>query len=139
MPRTLKMRGTCGFDYKKRCAMYHKIISIIMLSTFVSYLVGCTSIKYLSNDKISEIDQKQSIWVILADSSQYEIKKPQIQGNQLSGYFGEEGYKEINISEVEKIGIRKVDVGKTLLIGTAGFAATILLISALSSDNSSNT
>ncbi len=87
--------------------MYRKIVSVIILSAFVSYLVGCTSMKYLSRDKISEINQKQSVWVMLADSSQYEIKKPQVKGTQLTGYFGAEGYREIDISEVESIGIRK--------------------------------
>ena len=115
--------------------MYRKVISIIILSTFVSYLVSCTSMRYLSRDQISEIDEKQSIWVILADSSQFEIKKPQVKGTQLSGYFGAEGYKEVDISDVESIGIKKVDVGKTLLVGTAGFVGVILLISALSSES----
>ncbi len=119
--------------------MYRKIISIIILSTFVSYLVGCTSMKYLSHDEISEIDQKQSIWVTLADSTQYEIKKPQVKGTQLTGYFGAKGYKEINISEVESIGIRRVDAGKTLLIGTASFVGAMLLMSAFDSDNSCDT
>ncbi len=115
--------------------MYHKIISMIILATFVSYLVGCTSMRYLSHDNISEIDQKQSVWVTLVDSTQYEIKKPQFKGTQLTGYFGAEGYKEFNISEVESIGIKKVDAGKTLLIGTASFVGAMLLISAFSNDD----
>ena len=115
--------------------MYRKVISIIILSTFVAYLVGCTSMRYVSRDKISEIDQKQPIWVTLVDSTQVEVKKPQIKGIQLTGYFGAEGYKEVDISNVESIGIKRIDVVKTLLVGTAGFVGVILLISALSSES----
>ena len=71
----------------------------------------------------------------LVESTQYEVKKPQIKGIQLTGYFGAEGYKEVDISNVESIGIKKIDVGKTLLIGTASFVGTMLLISAFSNDD----
>ena len=71
----------------------------------------------------------------LVESNQYELKKPQIKGIQLTGYFGAEGYKEVDVSNIESIGIKKIDVGKTLLIGTASFVGTMLLMSAFSSES----
>ena len=71
----------------------------------------------------------------LVESTQYEVKKTQIKGIQLTGYFGAEGYKEVDVSNIESIGIKKIDAGKTLLVGTASFFGAMLLISAFSSES----
>lgn len=116
--------------------MYRKFASLVILLSFVSYLVGCTSMRYLSREEISEVEQKSSVWVTTTDGSQFEIKEPKVESSKLVGYVKPEGYKEIDLSEIESLGIKEPDQRKTILLGVMGFSGAFILIWILSDGES---
>ena len=87
--------------------------------------------RYLSREEISEVEQKSSVWVTLADGTKYEIKEPKVEGSKLFGYVEGEGYKEIDLSEIESLGIKEPDTGKTIVLWAIGITGAIILISVL--------
>lgn len=115
-----------------RYTMYRKIVSLIVLLSFIPYLGGCTSMRYVSREEMSELEQKPSVWVIMADGTQFEIKRPKIQGSRLVGHVDKKGYKEIEFSEIESLGIKEPDRRKTLLLGMIGLTGVVVLIMVLS-------
>ena len=117
--------------------MYRKILSFIVLFSFVSYLAGCTSMRYVSREEMPEIEQEPSVWVTMVDGTQYEVNTPKIVDSKLAGHVEGEGYKEIDISEIESLGIKKLDKGKTIVLGMIGVTGAIILIWNLSNDKDS--
>ena len=92
--------------------------------------------RYLSGEEISEVEQESSVWVTLADGTKYEIKDPKVERSKLVGYVEREGYKEIDLSEIESLGIKEPDTGKTIVLWAIGVTGIVILISVLSDGES---
>lgn len=116
--------------------MYRKLVSIIVLLSFVSYLASCTTMRYVPREEISKVEQESTVWVIMIDGTQYEIKDPKIDGSKLTGYVEQEGYREIEFSEIESLGIKELDEKKTIKMAAIGVTGAIILIWLLSDGES---
>jgi hypothetical protein len=84
--------------------------------------------RYVSSAELSEVEQKSSVWVTMTDGSRYEVKEPKVVGSKLVGFIEPEGYREIDSSEIEWLGIRELDKTRTAAVGLFGIAAVVVLI-----------
>ena len=116
---------------KKEHTMYRKLLSLLLLLCFTCYLAGCSSMRYISPDELPEIEKKSSVWVTMADGSRYELKEPKVEDSKLVGYIEPEGYREIETSEIESLGIKELDKAATIALGVCGFASAVILICVL--------
>lgn len=116
--------------------LYRKFVSIIVLMSFISCTVGCTSMRYVSREELSMVEQKSSVWVIMMDGTKIEVKDPKIEDSRLAGYVEPEGYKEIHFSEIESVGIREQDVSKTVKMAVIGVTGAIIVLWILSDSDS---
>ncbi len=91
--------------------------------------------RYVSPEETSELEQKSSVWVTTVDGNRYEIKEPKVVSSRLVGYVGQEGYKEIDLSEIESLGIKEPDERKTVILGVVALTGAFLLIWVLSDGN----
>ena len=115
--------------------MYRKFSSLIILLSFVSYLCGCTSIRYISPAETSELEQKSSVWVTLTDGTQLEIRNPKVEDSKLVGYVYRQGYKEIDLSEIASLRIEEPDQRKTMTVAAMAAAGAFVLVWILTSDS----
>jgi hypothetical protein len=113
--------------------MYRKFVSLVVLLSFVSYLAGCTSMRYISPEETSELEQKSSVWVTMTDGTQLEIKEPKVERSKLVGYVEGKGYKEIEFSEIESLGIKEPDQKKTMMLAAIAVTGAFILVWVLSS------
>jgi len=88
--------------------------------------------RYISPDELSEIEKESSVWVTMADGTQYELKEPKIEGGKLVGYAEPLGYKEIDSLEIESLAIKELDQTKTIALTIFGIAGAVVFISVLS-------
>lgn len=112
--------------------MYRKCISLLVSLSFLLYLSGCTSMRYISKEEIPELRQGSSVRVTMEDGTQYNMKDTKLEDSKLVGYVEPEGYKEIDSSKIASLEIRKLDQAKTIALGVFGVIGTIVLISVLS-------
>ncbi len=115
--------------------MYRRSVSLAVLLSFVSYVVGCSSIRYVSTDEMSQVGEESSVWVTTTDGTQYEIKEPKVEGSKIVGYVDREGLKEIDLSEIESLGVKEPDQRKTLLLGVIGLTGVAMLIWVLTDES----
>lgn len=115
-----------------RHAMHRRVISFFVLVSLVPYLGACSSMRYVSPQELSEVEHKSSVWVTLTDGTRYEVKEPKIMGSKLIGFIEPEGYREIDSSEIEWLGLRELDKTKTAAVGLFGVAAVVVLICMMS-------
>lgn len=108
--------------------MYRRVVSLIVLVAFLSYLWGCTSMRTLPREKVGEVNQNSSVWITLYDGTQYEMKQPKAQDSKLVGQVVGEGYREVDFANIRSIGIKKVDTVKTLLLTAVGITGYVLLM-----------
>ncbi len=113
--------------------MYQKSVSLIILLSFVSYLGGCTNMRFVSPQETSELGQKSSVWVTMTDGTQLEIKDPEVVESKLVGYVDQEGYKEIDLSEIQSLRIKEPDQRKTIMVAATVVAGAFVLVWVLSS------
>jgi hypothetical protein len=113
--------------------MYRKFVSIIILLSFVCYLCGCTSMRFVSPQETPELGQNSSVWVTMTDGTQLEIKDPEVEESKLVGYVDQEGYKEIDLSEIQSLGIKEPDQRKTMMVAAMVVAGAFVLVWVLSS------
>ncbi len=113
--------------------MYPKSVSFIVWLNLVSYLGGCTSMRYVSPQQTSELEQESSVWVTMTDGTRLEVRNPKVEDSKLIGYVDGEGYKEIDLSEIESLGIKEPDQKKTMLVATMAVTGAFILVWVLSS------
>ena len=113
--------------------MYRKFVSLIILLGFVSYLCGCTSIRYVSPEETSKLAPESSVWVTMTDGTQLEIKDPKVEDSKLAGYVDQQGHKEIDLSEIVSLGVKEPDQGKTMMLAAMVAAGAFVLVWVLSS------
>ena len=113
--------------------MYRKFVSLIILLSFVSYLCGCTSIRYVSPEETSKLAPESSVWVTMSDGTQLEIKDPKVEDSKLVGYVDQQGYKEIDLSEIVSLGVKEPDQRKTMMVAGMVAAGAFVLVWVLSS------
>lgn len=108
--------------------MYRRSVSLVVLLSFVSYLVGCSSMRYVSPNEMADVERESTVWVTTTDGTQYEIKEPKVEGSKIVGYVEREGLKEIDFSEIESLGVKEPDQRKTLLLGVIGLTGVAILV-----------
>jgi hypothetical protein len=113
--------------------MYRKFVSFIVLLNLVSYLGGCTSMRYVSPEKASELGQESSVLVTMTDGTRLEVRNPKVEDSRLVGYVDGEGYKEIDFSEIESLGIKEPDQTKTTMVAAMAVTGAFILVWVLSS------
>jgi hypothetical protein len=113
--------------------VYQKSVSLIILLSFVSYLGGCTSMRFVSPQETPELGQNSSVWVTMTDGTQLEIKDPEVEQSKLVGYVDQEGYKEIDLSEIQSLRIKEPDQRKTIMVAAMVVAGAFVLVWVLSS------
>jgi len=89
--------------------------------------------RYVSPEEASELGQKSSVWVTMTNGTQLEIKDPKVEHSRLVGYVDQEGYKEIDLSEIESLGIKEPDERKTVILGVIAVTGAFILVWVLSS------
>ena len=113
--------------------MYRKLVSFMVLLNLVSYLGGCTSMRYVSPEETSELGQESSVWVTMTDGTQLEIRDPKVEDSKLVGYVDQQGYKEIDLSEITSLGVKEPDQRKTMMVAGMVAAGAFVLVWVLSS------
>ena len=113
--------------------MYRKLVSFMVLLNLVSYLGGCTSMRYVSPEETSELGQESSVWVTMTDGTQLEIRDPKVDDSKLVGYVDQQGYKEIDLSEIVSLGVKEPDQGKTMMLAAMVAVGAFVLVWVLSS------
>jgi hypothetical protein len=108
--------------------MCRKYVSLLLLLSFPFYLASCTSMRYVSPDDMSEVEQESSVWVTMADGSRYELKEPKVEDSKLVGYIEPEDYRQIEASEIESLGIKELDKTSTIALGVCGVAGAVILM-----------
>lgn len=108
--------------------MYRRVVSLIVLVAFLSYLWGCTSMRVLPREEMGEVEQNSSVWVTLYDGTQYEMKQPKARDSKLVGHVVGEGYREVDFANVRSIGIKRVDTIKTIVLTAVGITGYVLLM-----------
>jgi hypothetical protein len=113
--------------------VYRKFVSFIVLLNLVSCLGGCTSMRYVSPEETSGLGQESSVWVTMTDGTQFEIKDPKLEDSRLVGYMEQEGKREIDLSEIESLGIKEPDKAKTMMLVATAAAGAFFLVWILNS------
>ena len=108
--------------------MFRKLISLIVLFAYLLYMGGCTSLRNLPREEISELDKKEKIWVTTNDGMEYVIRTPWIQGSKLMGYVDGQGHKEIELSTIESMKTEELNKTRTLILTVVGITGAILLL-----------
>ncbi|KPL19233.1 MAG: hypothetical protein AMJ92_04330 [candidate division Zixibacteria bacterium SM23_81] len=112
--------------------MYRKCIFLLVSLSFILYLSGCTSMRYISKEEIPELKQGARVRVTMEDGTQYNMKDTKVEDSKLVGYIEAEGYKEIDSSEIASLEIKKLDQAKTIALGVFGVVGAVVLIGFLS-------
>ena len=116
--------------------MLRKIISLVTLICFISYLYGCSSVEVvqLNESNIDEFDYSDIVSVVTKDNKIYEFEtnglkpKPQITDSVLKGWLINEQFQgSYKIHEVEI----PVDQLKTLQIKETNATTTLLAIACI--------
>jgi hypothetical protein len=115
--------------------MFRKIVSLVVLFTFIFYLISCTSTRYLTNEELTEDSEISVLHVKTKDGQQLKLNEPMIEGKLLSGYLEGVTYTEIDTSNVESMRIKKLKKGSTLFVGAVGVAAAILFLTSQGSSS----
>ena len=123
-------------SYLREPVVYRNLISCIVLLSFACYLAGCTTMRHIPREEIYQIEQKSRVWVTLADGTRNELKEPRIEDSKLIGYVQGEGDKEIDFSEIEFLEVKEFDKKKTMKLVAVGITGGIVLIWALTSEDS---
>lgn len=132
--------------------MLRKIISIITLISFVSYLCGCSSIEVVQLNESNFDDYRDSniVSVVTKDNKIYEFDytgvrpKPQIMDSLLVGWaiseLESQSYKlkevKVPVSEIKTYYIEEVDVlsGLLVIVGIISLVSILWVIGMSTSD-----
>ncbi len=112
--------------------MYRRSVTFVVLISLISCSAACSSMRYISLREMSAVKQKPTVWVTMTDGTRYEIKNPKVMGSKLVGYVQPDGYREIDASEIERLGVRELDPAKTAAVGVFGIAAVIVFVTLVS-------
>jgi len=119
--------------------MNKKIISLILIATFLFYFLSCTSMRYVNKEELSDESEISKLHIKTKDGQEFVIHEPIVEEQILSGYLEGIDYKEVNFSEIESMGIKKLNKGGTIILSAAGIAVAVLFIASQGSGGSSNT
>ena len=126
--------------------MSRKVISLVTLICFISYLYGCSSIEViqLSNSNFEDVKDSDIVSVVTKDNKIYEFEtngikpKPYLTNSLLIGWAkGPEHNNEYTIKEVKipisginALHVEETDETKTMLLigGVIGVFAAIVLL-----------
>jgi hypothetical protein len=115
--------------------MFKRCVSVILLLSLVLYLMGCTTTRQITRQDIKDQGKVKSVWITTADGKRFEVKDAEIKGGKLTGYVGEKGYTEIDLSEVEWLEVKEVDKKKAIKWVALGVTSAIVLIWVTSGDS----
>ena len=117
--------------------MYKKYLSLFTLLSFVLYLAGCTTMRHVTYQEISGPECPPSVQVKLDDGTKYQVKEPRIEQNRLVGNVDGEGHKEIDLVDIEWVGVKETDKKDTLKWAAVGAAGAGILVWILASSGKS--
>ena len=117
--------------------MFKKFLSILTLLSFVLYMAGCSTMRHVTYQELSGPEKPPSVLVKMDDGAKYKIKEPRVEQNKLVGKVDGEGFKEINLLEIEWIRVKEADSKKTLKMATLGAVGAGILIWILASSDKS--
>ena len=104
-------------------------VCIVALLALLFFTWGCTSMKTISRNEFSDLNESTTVQVTMMDGSQHLVKEPRIQDSTLVGIMGGERIVEIDLSDIQTIKIRKLNYLKTSIAGAVGIAGLAVLIS----------
>lgn len=112
--------------------MYRRFISLLVFLSFITYLAGCTVMRCVSPDQMSEVKQESSVWVTTAYGTRYEMKEPSTEDSKLVGFVEGYGHREIDSTEIKILEMKELDKTTTIALGVFGVVGAIALIDVLS-------
>lgn len=112
-------------------SMGQKCIALIVIIATLSYTVGCTSMRTLPREEMSNLAEREKVLVKTEDGMEYLIKEPWIQDSKLMGFVEEEGHKEIELSKIQSMKAEELHPVKTLIATVVLTTGGILLISVI--------
>jgi len=117
--------------------MYKRFVSVCTLMSFVLYLAGCTTMRHVTFNEISGPERPASVVVKTDDGTKYEVKEPRIDRTKLVGKVDGDGYKEIDLAEIEWVRTEETDKKETIKWAAIGGVGAGLLIWILASSGKS--
>jgi hypothetical protein len=108
--------------------MFKKSVSVILILCFIVYLVGCTTTRQITRQELKDQGKARSVWITTDDGKKFEVTDAEIEGNKLTGYVRGEGYKEIDLSQVEWLETKEVDKKKAIKWVAIGVTGAIVLV-----------
>ena len=111
-------------------------VCIVVSSALLLFTWGCTSMKTLSRNEFSDLNENTTVQVTMMDGSQHIVKESRIQNSTLVGLMDGERIAEIDLSDIETIKIKKLNYLKTSVAGAVGIAGVMVLISTLRTSES---
>jgi|GEM_PF-2399551 len=111
-------------------------VCIVALSALLFFTWGCTSMKTISSDEFSNLNERMTIQITTMDGAQLIVKEPRIQDSTLVGIMDGERIAEIDLSDIETIKKKKLNYLKTSVAGAVGIAGVMVLISTLRTSES---
>ena len=117
--------------------MFRKLLSILTLLSFVLYIAGCSTMRHVTYQELSGPEKPASVLVKMDDGTKYNVKDPRVEHNTLIGKVDGEGFKEIDLLEIEWVGVKEASSKKTITLAALGAAGAGLLIWILASSGKS--
>jgi hypothetical protein len=115
--------------------MFKKSVVVILIINFILYLGGCTTTRPITRQAIKDQGKVKSVWVSMNDGTRFEVTDAEVKGNKLTGYVRGEGYKEIDLTQVEWLETREVDKKKAIKWVAVGAIGAIVLVWLASGDS----
>jgi len=115
--------------------MSYKSISIIMFVTALLNLASCSRMRYFSREEVFRVKDEASIVVITKTGARYELSQPQLVDSVLVGVVRGMGNQRFAVTDIDSIGIKELDQGKTAILGIVGVTGALIIISNLIPDD----
>lgn len=109
--------------------MWQKCVALIVIISYLFYTVGCTSMRTIPREEMSNLVEREKVLVKTVDGMEYLIKEPWIQDSKLMGFVEGEDHKEIELSKIQSMKCEELHPVKTLIATVVLTTAGILLIS----------
>jgi hypothetical protein len=84
--------------------------------------------RHVTYQELSGPERPPSVLVKTDDGTKYKIKEPRVEQNKLVGKVDGEGFKEIDLLEIEWVGVKEASSKKTITMAAVGAAGAGILI-----------
>ena len=97
------------------------------LVSFLLVLASCTSLNYFSKQEISQVNKEAEIW-LFSGGEKMKMLHPQLQDSSLVGFVVGKGQQEFAVTEIDSVGVTKLNQRKTYFYGIIGVSVALILI-----------